>query len=112
MNTHVDVLSLGMKPTDELVQLEVLYSSRGRKIDELTKQLELLQDDYERKSRVANLEKRQLLHQKELLEDQLKQKNHEVQQLQASLNEAVSSLKGFHTRANELNSIQGEVRML
>ncbi|XP_065904330.1 centrosomal protein of 152 kDa-like isoform X2 [Dysidea avara] len=100
----------GMKPSDELVQLEVLYSSRGRKIDELTKQLELLQDDHERKLRIANHEKRQLQHQKELLSDQLQQKDREIQQLQVSLSEAISNLEAFCTKASVLDSAQGELQ--
>ena len=98
-----------MKPSDELVQLEVLYSSRGRKIDELTKQLELLQDDYEKKLRIAGHEKRQLQQQKELLLSQIQQKDGELQHLQNELNKTIESLEAAHTQASTLDAMQTEV---
>jgi len=103
------IILLGMKPSDELVQLEVLYSSRGRKIDELIKELELLKDDYERKLRSANLEKQELQRQNELLSSRLQEKDHEIQKLQVSLNEAISNLDAYRNKANFLDSAQGEV---
>jgi len=101
-----------MKPSDELVQLEVLYNSRGRKIDDLTKQLELLQDDYERKLRSADYEKRRLQQQNELLSSELQEKDHEIQNLQESLNEAISNLDAYCKKASAMDSVQGEVSVL
>ena len=98
-----------MKSTDELVQLEVLYSSRGRKIDELTKQLELLQDDYEKKLRIAGHEKRQLQQQKELLLAQMQQKDDTLQHLQNELNKTIANLEATHTQASTLDAMQTEV---
>ena len=100
---------IGMKPSDELVQLEVLYSSRGHKIDDLTKQLELLQDDYEKKLRIAGHEKRQLQQQKELLLSQIQQKDDELQHLQNELNKTIESLESAHTQASTLDALQTEV---
>ena len=100
-----------MKSSDELVQLEVLYSSRGRKIDELTKQLELLQDDYEKKLRIAGHEKRQLQQQKELLLAQIQQKDDELQHLQNELNKTIANLEATSTQANTLELMQAEVSM-
>ena len=99
----------GMKSTDELVQLEVLYSSRGRKIDELTKQLELLQDDYEKKLRIAGHEKRQLQQQKELLLAQMQQKDDALQHLQNELNKTIANLEATRTQASTLDAMQTEV---
>ena len=98
-----------MKSTDELVQLEVLYSSRGRKIDELTKQLELLQDDYEKKLRIAGHEKRQLQQQKELLLAQMQQKDDALQHLQNELNKTIANLEATCTQASTLDAMQTEV---
>ena len=100
---------IGMKPSDELVQLEVLYSSRGHKIDDLTKQLELLQDDYEKELRIAGHEKRQLQQQKELLLSQIQQKDDELQHLQNELNKTIESLESAHTQASTLDALQTEV---
>lgn len=100
-----------MKSSDELVQLEVLYSSRGRKIDELTKQLELLQDDYEKKLRIAGHEKRQLQQQKELLQAQIQQKDDQLQQMQTELNKTIDSLEATRTQASTLDAMQKEVSM-
>ena len=98
-----------MKSSDELVQLEVLYSSRGRKIDELTKQLELLQDDYEKKLRIAGHEKRQLQQQKELLLAQIQQKDDELHHLQNELNKTNTNLEATRTQASTLDAMQTEV---
>ena len=100
---------IGMKSSDELVQLEVLYSSRGRKIDELTKQLELLQDDYEKKLRIAGHEKHQLQQQKELLLAQVQQKDDKVRQLQIELNKTTENLEATRTQASTLDAMQTEV---
>ena len=109
MDKMLFIILLGMKPSDELVQLEVLYNSRGRKIDELIKELELLKDDYERKLRSSNLEKQELQRQNELLSSSLQEKDHEMQKLQVSLNEAISNLDAYRNKASFLDSAQGEV---
>ena len=117
VRVHIHVLQLfsdsvnciGMKSSDELVQLEVLYSSRGRKIDELTKQLDLLQDDYEKKLRIAGHEKRQLQQQKELLQVQIQQKDDELQQMQTELNKTIDSLEATCTQASTLDTMHKEV---
>ena len=41
-------------PGSELAQLQVLHQARGRKLEELTKEMELKENDYEKQIRILN----------------------------------------------------------